>query len=99
MKPYPMQTKTTMTDMNILIGIIIGLLFFAVCALSYACYNLLKKVETYEDWVDRFKMESDSLYQRLKTVDDKNLFERDDDVGFVFSEIVRITKEFNETVK
>jgi hypothetical protein len=32
-------------------------------------------------------------------VDDKNLFEKDDDVGFVFSEVVRITKEFNDTVK
>ena len=32
-------------------------------------------------------------------VDDKNLFEKDDDVGFVFTEIVRITKEFDEKIK
>jgi hypothetical protein len=64
-----------------------------------ACFNLIKKVEVYEEWVARFRMESDSLYDRLKMVDDKNLFEKDDDVGFVFSEVVRITKEFNETVK
>jgi hypothetical protein len=32
-------------------------------------------------------------------VDDKNLFEKDDDVGFVFSEILRVTKEFNERIK
>ena len=70
-----------------------------VASLSYACFNLIKKVEIYEEWVDKFKAESESLYDRLKMVDDKNLFEKDDDVGFVFSEVVRITKEFNDTVK
>jgi hypothetical protein len=84
--------------MTVLIWIIIGLLVI-IGALSYACFNLIKKIEIYEDWVNRFKSESDSLYQRLKIVDDKNLFEKDDDVGFVFSEVLRITKEFNETVK
>jgi hypothetical protein len=59
----------------------------------------VKKLEVYEEWVTKFRTESDSLYARLKMVDDKNLFEKDDDVGFVFSEVVRITKEFNETVK
>lgn len=86
-------------NMNILIVTIIILLLAAVVALSYACFNLIKKIEIYEEWVARFRTEADSLYDRLKMVDDKNLFERDDDVGFVFSEVVRITKEFNETVK
>lgn len=67
--------------------------------LSYACFNLIKKLEIYENWVDTFKEESESLYQKLKAVDDRNLFEKDDDVGFVFSEIKRIVKEFNDRVK
>jgi hypothetical protein len=78
---------------------IIIVLAIAVGALGYACYNLVKKVETYEDWVEEFRTEVEQTYQRLKVVDDKNLFEKDDDVGFIFSEIVRITKEFNEKVK
>jgi hypothetical protein len=85
--------------MDILIVTIITLLLVVVASLSYACFNLIKKVEIYEEWVDKFKVESESLYDRLKMVDDKNLFEKDDDVGFVFSEVVRITKEFNDTVK
>jgi hypothetical protein len=85
--------------MDILIVTIISILLIIVASLAYACFNLIKKVEVYEEWVARFRMESDSLYDRLKMVDDKNLFEKDDDVGFVFSEVVRITKEFNETVK
>ena len=85
--------------MDILIVIIIVLLLIGIGSLAYACFNLVKKLEVYEEWVTRFRTESDSLYSRLKMVDDKNLFEKDDDVGFVFSEVVRITKEFNETVK
>ncbi len=78
---------------------IIVVLAIVVGGLGYACYNLLKKLEVYEDWVNEFRTEIEQVYQRLKTVDDKNLFEKDDDVGFVFSEIVRVTKEFNDKIK
>lgn len=73
--------------------------FLTTCALGYACYNLIKKIEVYEDWLDMFRKEIDQVYARIKSVDDRNLFEKDDDVGFVFSEIVRITKEFDEKIK
>lgn len=79
--------------------IVIVVLSIIIGALGYGCYNLLRKVETYEEWADEFRGEADQLYTRLKEVDDKNLFERDDDVGFVFSEVLRISKEFNEKVK
>jgi transcription elongation factor Elf1 len=73
--------------------------FLATCALGYACYNLVKKIEVYEDWLDMFRNEIDQVYTRIKAVDDRNLFEKDDDVGFIFTEIVRITKEFDEKIK
>ena len=53
----------------------------------------------YETWVDTFQTEVNQMYGRLKAVDERNLFEPDEDVGFVFSEIVRITKKFNDMVK
>jgi hypothetical protein len=78
---------------------VIALLFVGVCALGYACYNLIKKIEVYEEWLEHFRSEVDVVYAKLKTVDEKNLFEKDDDVGFIFSEIVRITKEFDDKIK
>ena len=68
-------------------------------ALCYACYNLLKKIEVYEEWVSRFRSEIDQVYKHLKEVDDKNLFDKDDDVGVLFTELLRITKEFDDTIK
>ena len=73
--------------------------FLTTCALGYACYNLHKKMEVYEDWLDMFRSEVSDVYNRIKAVDDRNLFEKDDDVGFVFSEIVKIIKEFDEKIK
>ena len=75
------------------------LFFISTCALGYACYNMLKKIEVHEEWIDQYRSEINNMYKRLKMVDDKNLFEKDDDVGFVFSEILRVTEEFNESIK
>lgn len=69
------------------------------CALAYACYNMIKKIEVYEEWLEYFRTNVNGVYQKIKSVDEKNLFEKDDDVGFVFSEIVRIIKEFDEKIK
>jgi hypothetical protein len=73
--------------------------FLATCALGYACYNMIKKIEVYEGWLGYFRTEVDEVYQQMKVVDEKNLFDRDDDVGFVFTELVRISKEFSERIK
>lgn len=67
--------------------------------LLYCCVNVIKKLEQYDEWLEFFKKEIGTVYSRLKNVDDKNLFEKDDDVGFVFSEILRITKDFDERIK
>jgi hypothetical protein len=74
----------------IVLLITITILLITSSALGYACYNLLRKVEIYEEWTNRFKLEIDSVCKELKVVDDKNLFEKDDDVGFVFSELNRV---------
>lgn len=67
--------------------------------LIYGLYNLYRKYEIYEKWVSFFGNEIENIYTTLKIVDDKNLFEKDEDVGFVFSEILRIISEFNTKIK
>ena len=80
--------------------LLIAIIFFiSTCALGFACYNMIKKIEVYEEWLDYFRNEVDEVNKRLKAVDDRHLFEPDEDVGFIFSEIVRIIKEFDEKIK
>ncbi len=88
-----------MEMLTILLIIIIVLLAGIAGALGWACFNMINKIEAHEEWLDMFRTEIDSVYARLKAVDDRNLFDKDDDVGFVFTELVRIMKEFDETIK
>ena len=46
-----------------------------------------------------FRTEIGDVYKRIKAVDERNLFEKDDDVGTTFADILRITKEFDEKIK
>lgn len=82
-----------------IIATLMVIFFISTCALAYACYNLLRKIEVYEDWLDMFRTEIGDVYKRIKAVDERNLFEKDDDVGATFADILRITKEFDEKIK
>lgn len=68
-------------------------------ALWYANLNQEKHINVYEEWVENFREQVDVVYLRMKAVDEQNLFEKDDDVGFVFSELLRISKEFSDSIK
>ena len=91
-----------------LIGYI--LLFLSIIVniiLLVGARNLLKKFEIYEEWIFYFRGEINRVTIRLKNADvayspDGNsyrVFEKDDDVGFIFSELERIMTEFNERIK
>lgn len=80
--------------------IIFWILLLIVCgALGFACWNLMRKLEQYEKWISYFGGEIENVYKYMKEVDNRNLFDKDDDVGAVFTELLRITKEFNEKIK
>ena len=58
----------------------------------------LTKVEIYEDWILEYKNQIEETYQALKFVDEKQMFERDDEVGFVFSDILEIIKDLRTKI-
>lgn len=83
----------------LILSIIVVVETLLIGTLTYLVFNLNRKNEVYESWLSRFRTQLDETYKRLKSVDDRNLFEKDDDVGFVFSEIVRIMQDFDEEIK
>ncbi len=83
----------------LILSIIVVVETLLIGTLAYLVFNLNRKNEVYESWLSRFRTQLDETYKRLKSVDDRNLFEKDDDVGFVFSEIVRIMQDFDEEIK
>lgn len=55
--------------------------------LGYTTYNMLQKVEAYEDFIDIEIRKNQQLLETLKRLDAKQMFEKDDEVGSVFEQI------------
>jgi len=50
------------------------------------------------NWVTDFRTLILNVYKKLKSVDDRGIFEKDDDVGFLFSELLAIIDECNKRI-
>ena len=59
----------------------------------------LKIIDIYEGWVIIARNRCHDAYLKLKSIDDRQMFEKDDDVGVVFSDILKLTKELNEKIE
>jgi len=85
-------------------------LIIAVCVLSiivvilgWTTFNLMKKQEKSEDiligyieYLDRFSRVIEISDKKLKDVDNRRIFEKDDDVGIIFQSILKIQEILNE---
>lgn len=85
--------------MTIVIIVLAVLLTGSICInvfLGYALDVNLDKIETYQNWILELKKDVVTTYTKLKDLDDKQMFEKDDDVGFVFSEILKLIEKLKE---
>jgi len=55
-------------------------------------------IDVLELWLVDFKGLVNNVYKKLKDIDNRGIFEKDDDVGFMFSDIVSIIKITNERI-
>ena len=67
-----------------IIEIILGLV---VLAEGYVIWNLNKKTEMLESWVEDFTQRIETVQTDLKVIDNKGMFEADDEVGSIFEQI------------
>ncbi len=68
--------------------IIIILFLLILCALLiYAVRNSINKIEFYENFINDRRQQYEKLLNTIREIDSKELFEKDDDVGAVFTQI------------
>ena len=67
--------------------------------LGYIIYNCQNKIDIYESWIVEFKNDVNGVYQQLKVIDEKNIFEKDDDVGVIFSELFIVIQKLNQRIE
>ena len=54
---------------------------------GYVIWNLMKKTELLETWVEEFTQRIETVQTELKVIDAKGAFESDDEVGSIFEQI------------
>ena len=63
---------------------------------GYATWNLLKKNEVAEDHIIRSYFEAKRALDDMRAIDNMEMFEKDDDVGQVFSQMVQIVEDYTQ---
>jgi hypothetical protein len=77
-----------------MIGYIILSLF--VITLGWTTFNLTRKVERLETWIEDYAQRVQDTQQVLEELDNKGTFEADDEIGVVFQSIKETITELNE---
>ena len=75
---------------------VILILIFIILSLVYAVYNLLSKVERYEDFIDQQELNNQTLLETLRRIDSKQMFEKDDEVGSLFVQLKDTITQFKQ---
>lgn len=65
-------------------------------SLGFALFNLLKKNESLEDFITKQSDAINACDQRLKQLDNKNIFYSDDQIGWFFQELKKLQEALNE---
>ena len=82
--------------------IVIGVLVVLLLLISYINYNLLRQVEQYEDitqdqtgYLQRISNTIRDSQKYLTDLDEKGVFQGDDEVGYFFNNMKEVQKELN----
>jgi hypothetical protein len=72
---------------------LVVLLSVLVAVLSFACWNLLKKNEELEEVINVFYARTNATIRYMRFMDERQMFERDDEVGEVFKLLVETVEK------
>ena len=72
------------------------ILSLIVVALIFATFNLLNKLEKYEDFIEEETIKNQALLAALREIDSRQMFEKDDEVGSVFYQIKETIEKYKQ---
>ena len=81
-----------------IIEIILAIETVAFIAEGYIIWNLMKKTELLETWVENFTQRIETVQTDLKVIDDKGAFESDDEVGSIFEQIKETVNKLDNLI-
>ncbi len=79
------------------------ILTLLIITLLYVVYNLLQKMEKYEDAYEETQKfiqteieRNEALLEALRQIDSREMFEKDDEVGSIFYQIKETIEKFKQ---
>ena len=85
-----------------MIYILLLLLLFSTILNIFLVISLKKafnQIDLLESWLVDFKSLVKNTYNKLKFVDDRGIFVKDDDVGFLFTDLLNIIELTNKRIQ
>ena len=82
-----------MTTLSIILLVILAIV---ITSSFFMIKNLIYKNEILEDFIAKQSEAIQACDQRLKQLDDKNIFYADDEIGWFFKEVQKIQEALNE---
>ena len=78
-----------------LVEILLGLVAITE---GYVIWNLIRKTELLETWVEEFTQRIETVQTDLKVIDNKGAFESDDEVGSIFKQIKETVNQLDNLI-
>ena len=79
-----------------IVEILLGVFIVAFTVEMYIIWNLMKKTELLETWLEDFTERVNRVQNDLKDIDDRGHFESDDEIGVIFDGIKEIIEELQQ---
>tara|TARA_B100000214_G_scaffold335816_1_gene279342 strand:+ start:283 stop:543 length:261 start_codon:yes stop_codon:yes gene_type:complete len=76
-----------------IIEIVLGIVILVE---GYVIWNLMRKTELLETWVEDFGDRISQVQRELKEIDSTGHFESDDEIGSIFKSIKEVINELND---
>ncbi len=76
-----------------IIEIVLGIVILVE---GYVIWNLMRKTELLETWVEDFGDRVTRVQQELNDIDSTGHFESDDEIGSIFNSIKEVINELND---
>jgi len=81
------------------------ILSILLCTSVFVNINLLRKFETLEDdneymidWIEKLSTQVNDVIRRVREIDRKGIFEKDDEVGVVYDELKKLIETLEKLV-
>jgi hypothetical protein len=75
----------------------LGIILIVILLTSlYVIRNILKKLENYEEFIEKETQRNEALLDALREIDSREMFEKDDEVGSIFYQIKETIERFKQ---